>query len=43
VRYGFIGYRATSIIVSFVALFLATCALFALNLWIFTKGRYLRT
>jgi ABC-2 type transport system permease protein len=43
VRYGFIGYHATSIIVSFVALLLATIALFALNLWIFTKGRYLRT
>ncbi len=43
VRYGFIGYRATSILVSFLALLFATVALFALNLWIFTKGRYLRT
>src|ERR1700761_6543495 len=32
VRYGFIGYHATSIVVSFVALFCATVALFFLNL-----------
>jgi ABC-2 type transport system permease protein len=43
VRYGFIGYHETSILVSFLALFFATMGLFALNLWIFTKGRYLRT
>jgi ABC-2 type transport system permease protein len=43
VRYGFIGYHETSIWVSFVALFLGTVALFCLDLWIFTKGRYLRT
>jgi ABC-2 type transport system permease protein len=43
VRYGFIGYHEISIVIAFVALFFATVALFVLNLWIFTKGRYLRT
>jgi ABC-2 type transport system permease protein len=43
VRYGFIGYHETSILISFIALFFATVALFCLNLWIFQKGRYLRT
>ena len=43
VRYGFIGFHDTSILVSFIALFFATLALFAVDLWIFTQGRYLRT
>jgi ABC-2 type transport system permease protein len=43
VRYGFIGFRETSIAVSFVALALATAAMFAVNLRIFTRGRYLRS
>ena len=43
VRYGFIGFHEISILVAFLALLFATLALFALNLWIFTKGRYLRS
>lgn len=43
VRYGFIGYRETSIAVSFVLLAVVTAALFTLNLWIFLQGRYLRS
>jgi ABC-2 type transport system permease protein len=42
-RYGFIGFRETSILLSFLALAAATAGLFALDLWIFTRGRYLRS
>jgi ABC-2 type transport system permease protein len=42
VRYGFLGYRETNILVSFILLGLATAVLFAINLRIFTRGRYLR-
>ncbi|MBO0768104.1 MAG: ABC transporter permease [Solirubrobacterales bacterium] len=43
VRYGFIGFHETSIAISFLALAVITFALFGFNLWVFTKGRYLRT
>jgi len=43
VRYGFLGYRDTGILVSFVLLALATGALTAWNYRIFRTGRYLRT
>lgn len=42
VRYGFIGYRETNIVISFAALGVATAVLFALNWLVFTRGRYLR-
>jgi ABC-2 type transport system permease protein len=43
VRYGFLGYKDTSILVSFVLLAVVTAALFAWNYRIFVTGRYLRT
>jgi ABC-2 type transport system permease protein len=42
VRYGFIGYHATSILWSFVALAVVTAGLSAVNLRLFTRGTYLR-
>ena len=43
VRYGFLGYKDTSILVSFVLLAVVTAAMFAWNYRIFATGRYLRT
>ena len=43
VRYGFIGYQATSILLSFVLLFVVTVALCLWNYRIFSRGTYLRT
>ena len=43
VRYGFIGYHATNIPISFGLLVLATAALFAWNWRVFTTGKYLRS
>jgi len=42
VRYGFLGYRETSIAVSFVALTMVTAALAALNFRMFDRGTQLR-
>jgi len=42
VRYGFLGYRETNIPISFAALLVVTAALFAVNWWVFSRGRYLR-
>ncbi len=43
VRYGFIGYRDTNILLSFVVLVIVTAALSAWNLRVFKTGKYLRT
>jgi ABC-2 type transport system permease protein len=43
IRYGFIGYKETNILLSLGLLLLATGLLFAWNLRIFTRGTYLRT
>jgi len=43
VRYGFLGYRDASILLSFVLLTLATVALSVWNYRVFATGRYLRT
>ncbi|HSO99091.1 MAG TPA: ABC transporter permease [Solirubrobacteraceae bacterium] len=42
VRYGFLGYRETSIVISFIALAGATAALTAINFWMFDRGTRLR-
>jgi ABC-2 type transport system permease protein len=42
-RYGFLGYKDTSVPLSFAFLAVATAALFAINYRIFVTGRYLRT
>ena len=42
VRYGFVGYAETSIALSLVLLSLATAALFAFNLRLFSTGYKLR-
>ncbi len=43
VRYGFLGYKDTSVLFSFLMLLLFTGVLTAVNYWIFVTGRYLRT
>jgi ABC-2 type transport system permease protein len=43
VRYGFIGYKDTSVLFSFAMLALFTALIFAVNYRIFTRGKYLRT
>jgi ABC-2 type transport system permease protein len=43
VRYGFLGYRDTSILFSFVMLIVFTGFISAFNYRIFVRGRYLRT
>jgi ABC-2 type transport system permease protein len=43
VRYGFLGYKDTSVLFSFAMLLLFTGVLTAVNYWIFVTGRYLRT
>jgi ABC-2 type transport system permease protein len=42
VRYGFLGYRESSIAISFAALALITAALTAVNFWMFDRGTRLR-
>jgi ABC-2 type transport system permease protein len=42
VRYGFLGYRETSIVISFIALAGATAVLTAINFWMFDRGTRLR-
>jgi ABC-2 type transport system permease protein len=43
VRYGFLGYKDTSILIAFVFLIVATTAISVVNYRIFATGRYLRT
>ncbi|HEX3617240.1 MAG TPA: ABC transporter permease [Solirubrobacteraceae bacterium] len=43
VRYGFIGYHDTNILLALLFLVVATGALFAVNYRIFVQGRYLRS
>jgi ABC-2 type transport system permease protein len=43
VRYGFLGYKDTSILISFAFLIVATAGVSALNSRLFATGRYLRT
>ena len=42
VRYGFLGYHETSILVSFLALAVITAGVTAVNLWMFDRGTRLR-
>jgi ABC-2 type transport system permease protein len=43
VRYGFLGYRDTSILLAFLMLLLFTALISAVNYRIFVQGRYLRS
>ena len=43
VRYGFLGYRETSIAISFLALAAVTALLGAINYWMFSRGTRLRS